>query len=313
MSAGACAVCGAGPTFAALPYVTRPRVEDALFRGLTLFGCASCGSHVARPLPAPDALAAYYRGTYRADGRNAAPCTGFPADKLWYLSRGLAVARLLEQALDAGPRRPGRRSVMEVGAGYGHTAFALRRVFGKPIDITAIEPDPGCHPTLASVADVVIGIDALDPRAADLVTGRFDAVLLLHVLEHVCDPGAFLRRLRGWLHPGGVLLLEVPHVPPARIGIFDEANPHVPHLYFFTPAGLRAVLDRSGFTVKWATSFGPQLDERGAYDASIARRPVSVAEALATPADVPPLPFPCFLDSGPNRLFLRALAFAEIP
>jgi SAM-dependent methyltransferase len=313
VSVGACAACGSDSTFAAQPYVARLRDEDAPFRGLTLYGCSSCGSHAAHPLPAPDVLAAYYRSRYRADGRNAAPCAGFPADQLWYLSRGLAVARLIGPVLNAVPGRRGRRSVIDVGAGYGHTAFALRRVLRDAVDITALEPDPGCHPTLAPVADRVIGIDALDPRAAELVPGRVDAVLLLHVLEHVRDPIAFLRQLRGWLQRGGALLLEVPHVPPARIGVFDDANPHVPHLHFFTPAGVRAALERSGFAVSWVRSYGPELDERGAYDASFARRPVSVAEALATPADVPPLPFPCFLDAGTNRLFLRALAFSEIP
>ena len=143
MNARACAVCGAEPTFPAKPYIARPIAEDALFRGLTLVSCPGCGCHTAHPLPASDALSAYYRGTYRADGRNAARRTGFPADQLWYLSRGLAVARLLAPALASVSARPGRRSVMDVGAGFGHTAFALRRVFGRTVDISVIEPDPG--------------------------------------------------------------------------------------------------------------------------------------------------------------------------
>lgn len=39
----------------------------------------------------------------------------------------------------------------------------------------------------------------------------FDAVLALHVLEHVDDPVGLLARIAGWVRPGGLVLLVVPN------------------------------------------------------------------------------------------------------
>ena len=40
---------------------------------------------------------------------------------------------------------------------------------------------------------------------------KFDAIFLIHTLEHVDDPVFLLKRCRTWLHPGGRLFLAVPN------------------------------------------------------------------------------------------------------
>lgn len=42
-------------------------------------------------------------------------------------------------------------------------------------------------------------------------TAGFDTIILGHVLEHVEDPVALLRKVRGWLAPGGVICSAVPN------------------------------------------------------------------------------------------------------
>ena len=76
-----------------------------------------------------------------------------------------------------------------------------------------------------------------------------DAVVLWHVLEHVEDPGAALDRVRGWLRPGGTLLIGVPNIESlqARIGGSRWLHLDVPrHRHHFTPGGIESLLGRHG-------------------------------------------------------------------
>jgi SAM-dependent methyltransferase len=49
----------------------------------------------------------------------------------------------------------------------------------------------------------------------------FNAIFLINTLEHLDDPVAVLRRIRGWLSPGGRLFLLVPnaHAPSRQIAV----------------------------------------------------------------------------------------------
>lgn len=51
-------------------------------------------------------------------------------------------------------------------------------------------------------------------REGDLEPGKYDVVLLNHVLEHHSDPPSLVTRLCGLLSPQGLLYIEVPHERP---------------------------------------------------------------------------------------------------
>jgi len=100
----------------------------------------------------------------------------------------------------------------------------------------------------------------------------FDVVTLFHVLEHVRDPLATVRKCRQLLNPGGLLVIAVPNdlVGPrsvakrmlalAGIGRFkdrryglgrirlDESQGEI-HLSHFTPPVLRLLVRRSGLNM----------------------------------------------------------------
>ncbi len=40
---------------------------------------------------------------------------------------------------------------------------------------------------------------------------KFDTIVMSHVLEHISDPVYILKKIYGWLKPGGVLLVSVPN------------------------------------------------------------------------------------------------------
>ena len=80
----------------------------------------------------------------------------------------------------------------------------------------------------------------------DFAPASFDVITANHVVEHLRDPIVSMRRIRNWLSPDGVMVIEVPnaeavyHAPRTRF--------HFAHLYNFTVETLTEVGKRAGFT-----------------------------------------------------------------
>lgn len=87
----------------------------------------------------------------------------------------------------------------------------------------------------------------------------YDTVVLGHVLEHVHDPVAVLRRCRGWLEPGGRLVILVPNALSLhrQVGValghlktvidMSPADEQLGHRRVYTQDALRAHVEAAGF------------------------------------------------------------------
>ncbi|MFL5343040.1 MAG: class I SAM-dependent methyltransferase [Gemmataceae bacterium] len=74
---------------------------------------------------------------------------------------------------------------------------------------------------------------------------RFDAVVMVHLIEHFFNPVAALRKVHRLLKPGGIVFLETPNLLRPKVGprrVFSFA-----HNYHFTPRTLAAALHAAGF------------------------------------------------------------------
>lgn len=133
--------------------------------------------------------------------------------------------------------------IMDVGAGQGRFVAAAR---AAGYDATGIEPSRrGIERARKLGAPVV----QQTIEAAQVPAGSLDGVTLWHVLEHLDDPGAALRRIVTWLRPGGAVVLAVPNLASAQARIGGERWYHldVPrHRTHFTPAGLGRLARSSG-------------------------------------------------------------------
>lgn len=95
-------------------------------------------------------------------------------------------------------------------------------------------------------------------REQPLEAGSFDVIHMHHVLEHVADPLALLRHVRGLLREGGHLVVEVPNEQNLiNLTMRMLGKPMLPsdrpptHLLFFAPDSLRRTIVDAGLQLGW--------------------------------------------------------------
>lgn len=77
---------------------------------------------------------------------------------------------------------------------------------------------------------------------------NFDLITICHVLEHISDPRATLRRIRTELKEDGLLYIEVPQIDRPYSGNLDRFF-WVEHLNYFSSRTLDGLLRSEGFKV----------------------------------------------------------------
>ena len=206
-----CPICGSGD-FECLDR----RIEDNLVAtGTVEFEvsdgiCRGCGFVYANPCPDQDSLDGYYTAKFL----HSVGVTDYDMDY-----------RLDHLARVGGDRR----TVLEVGANEG--SF-VRKLAERGYDAAGLD-------LIEETARLGYGADGDGRRQVDLVVGS-------HVLEHIVDPGAFLRDCQDRLNPTGRVIFEVPNLH--LYGAYSSAV-FCEHVSHFSPALLAGLLRRSGFEV----------------------------------------------------------------
>jgi len=209
--------------------------------------CEECGYVFDNPRPTQREIVAFYsqRGKYDS-----------------WLEEEQSRNLLWRRRLKILKRFRGSGSLLDVGTGTGQFLALAKNCFtvkGTEVSESAVR-----------IASERYGLDVTQGPIEELqFESRFDVVTLFHVLEHVPDPLATVRRCRQLLNPGGLLVIAVPNdlVGPrsvakrllalARVGRFkgrryglgrirlNESQDEV-HLSHFTPPVLRILIRRSG-------------------------------------------------------------------
>ena len=235
-----CDVCGE-PALGLLDgYAVLPRVTSDCKpwpAGGKLAVCAACGAIQKLATPAWfDEIGRIYGDYEIYDLSDGAEQVIFTADGV-PVPRSRVLADELARHLD--PRCAGGR-LLDIGCG---NAAALRR-FSRVLPGGSFAGSELSDRNLDAMRDIP-GFAGLHTCPTAEIPGRFEAVTLIHSLEHMPDPLATLWEARGLMAPGAVLLVEV---PDAETSPFDLLV--ADHLNHFTRAGLGHVAARAGIAAE---------------------------------------------------------------
>jgi len=177
---------------------------------------------------------------------------------------------------------PQRGKLLEIGSYLG---IFLDRIRSAGWEATGLEP----FHTVAEHARKTYGLNVVESLLpeAKFADAAFDAVVMLHVIEHLPDPGQYIREIRRITRPGGVLVVETPRFDSLMFKVLGRRERSLSncdgHIYFFTVPSLTALLERNGFAVERADMVGRTLTaDRLLYNLGVITRSPAAQKALAT-------------------------------
>lgn len=164
------------------------------------------------------------------------------ADHFWMQWRHCLLVRALSRAGGE------VRNVLDIGCGHGIAREMLEHDLGIAVD--------GCDLNRSALEMAKPGKGRLfvynileqEPSLLE----RYDAVLLLDVIEHIDDDAAFVRAALRHLRPGGIVAINV----PASMMLFSDYDRAVGHVRRYTPDGLRKLLGSCGVAVQGVQPWG---------------------------------------------------------
>lgn len=162
----------------------------------------------------------------------------------WFLGRRAVILAEMARRLPASGVR-----LAELGCGSGGMLEALGRL-GTAV---GVEMDPALR-ARARERGLDVRAGAL-PEAIPLEPGRWDAVCLFDVLEHVDDEAGALVACRRLLAPGGRLFVTV----PAYAWLWSRHDELLGHRRRYTARALRRAAEGGGYTVERLTYFNTLL------------------------------------------------------
>ncbi|MFE8072021.1 methyltransferase domain-containing protein [Marinobacteraceae bacterium S3BR75-40.1] len=191
--------------------------------------CSKCGMVQQDPAVSSEAMLAYYRAysNYTNPSRAGQPTVR----KVKGLDTHLAFVE--RQVMP-----PGR--AFQVGCSDGYT---LHRFQQRGWTVKGCDPSPLASSVANSLWNIdteVTDFESYTPSPGE----QYDLIILTHVLEHLYDPVAILRKCDQLLKPKGFLFVEVPLLIPFENHL--EGYFTIEHINYFSNASLNNTLARAG-------------------------------------------------------------------
>lgn len=202
--------------------------------------CQQCSVGILDPMPKSDELKTIYDTEYfRSQYKNLGEPMGSAAFK----------RRISQQSHRVKFFRRFRRkgTVLDLGCALGYFVFACRQFNydARGADIS------GANATYVR-NELHLPLDIGPIQELDYPQASFDIITMWHILEHLPDPHDCLQKVKYWLKPDGLIVIDVPNYEgtDAQHAWKDWKGWAVPfHLLHFTPRALYTLLEMHGLQV----------------------------------------------------------------
>lgn len=229
-----CPVCG-GDRFRHISNANRHKIQ------LSTSVCESCLLVQCNPRPVKDWFSYFYQHWFWSVyiGKQK------PMQKMYEEDiqdeKGEVIGEFILSRKDLD--KPGA-SFLDVGCGMGGLVSFLHNTC-EHLKVHAIDPSVAAVEYVQSKNDGVTAVcQNLDNIGLD---EKFDAISMVHVLEHVWNPKELLIKIAGLLKEDGLVYIEVPDILSDQWKGHDFL--HIAHLYNFCDFSFHQVASEAGFKV----------------------------------------------------------------
>ena len=214
--------------------------------------CAKCTLRFTQNVPAENSIGKYYQSENYISHTNSRK--GF-INNIYHFVRKITLADKRRLIANATGLKNG--TLLDIGAGTG--AF-VQNMKQNGWQTTGMEPDEETRSRAASLHKVnLLPADVFYNFPAE----SFNVITMWHVLEHVHDLHAYIKKLKEVLKYGGLIFIAVPNYTCYDAKVYDKywAAYDVPrHLYHFSPESVRQLFSIHGLQVQsirpmWFDSF----------------------------------------------------------
>jgi SAM-dependent methyltransferase len=243
-----CPVCGSQNITAQLT----AQDHTVSHQQFSIWHCAGCTARFTQDVPEQAAIGPYYQSDNYISHSDTKKGV---INSLYHLVRKRTL--VAKQKLIVAETGMVKGNILDIGCGTGAFLHTMQTAGWQ---ITGLEPDE----TARKNAAVLYGLQPMSPdKLFQLPAASFNAITLWHVLEHVHELHAYIKQLAGLIAPGGKIVIAVPNYTSKDAAAYNEywAAYDVPrHLYHFSPAAMRRLVEPYTLTVKavkpmWFDSF----------------------------------------------------------